>query len=202
MILGEENTIFIHIPKNAGTSIETFFLNSNFNIQPEKHTTIHEIKRKFPEIYNSYRKFTIIRNPYDRIISWYFYLKENAENLMGSDIPTLMSEPSLSSSAIKPITMIDVEFIEWIKKPFKFWPQPPFSHYLDPQHIWLDKTVMILKYENLKKELNEFFEKEINLPITNKTKHDHYSNYYNRESLDIINDRYKEDFEKYNYKKL
>ena len=63
-------------------------------------------------------------------------------------------------------------------------------------------TYITIKYENLDKELNQFFGEEIKLPITNKSNHDHYSIYYNRESLDIIYDRYKEDFEKFNYKKL
>ena len=75
MIIQKYKTIFIHIPKNAGTSIETLFLNRSFQIQPGKHDNIHMIKRKFPEIYNSHRKFTIIRNPYDKMVSWYFYLK-------------------------------------------------------------------------------------------------------------------------------
>ena len=47
-----------------------------------------------------------------------------------------------------------------------------------------------------------FFGEEIDLPVINKSNHDHYSTYYNRESLDIIYDRYKEDFKKYTYKKL
>ena len=62
--------------------------------------------------------------------------------------------------------------------------------------------MFIIKYENLNEELNEFFGKEINLPITNKSDHDHFSNYYDKESSGIIYDRYKKDFEKYNYKKL
>ena len=199
MISKDYKTVFIHIPKNAGTSIEHVFSNRSFNFQPEKHATSHEIKKLFPGVYDSFNKFTIIRNPYDRMISWYFYLKECAEIL---DVPNLMSEPNLASGTVQTPTMVDVELIDWIKKPFKFWPQPPFPHYLDPQHTWIDDTVVVLKYENLNEELNEFFKEEIDLPITNKTKHDHYLKYYNRESLDIINDKYKEDFEKFNYKKL
>ena len=77
MIIEEHKTIFIHIPKNAGTAIETLFGNSSFKIQPPKHANIHEIKKTFPEIYDSYSTFTIIRNPYDKMVSWYFYLKDN-----------------------------------------------------------------------------------------------------------------------------
>ena len=47
MIIDEYKTIFIHIPKNAGTSIEEYFGNESVRIQPEKHADIYEIKRKF-----------------------------------------------------------------------------------------------------------------------------------------------------------
>ena len=202
MIIGEYNTIFIHIPKNAGTSIEAHFLNRGFNFQPEKHATIHEIKKMFPGVYNSHNKFTIIRNPYDRMISWYYYLKECKDILEENDIPTLLSEPSLSSSVVQTKSIIDVKFKEWIKNPFSFYPKPPFNHYLDPQHTWIDETVTVLKFENLQKEVNKFFDKNIELKVFNKTKHENYLNYYDKETLDIVYNKYKEDFKKYNYKKL
>tara|TARA_R100000781_G_scaffold85857_1_gene52864 strand:+ start:108 stop:647 length:540 start_codon:yes stop_codon:yes gene_type:complete len=179
MIIEEHKAVFIHIPKNAGTSIETLFANNSFKIQPYKHANIHEIKKKFPEVYNSYRKFTIIRNPYDKMVSWYFYLKKQ----IGENHKI-------------------IEFSKWIKEPSKLWHINDPTYFLDPQHTWLDDTVTLIKYENLDEELNQFFGEDINLPITNKSDHNHFTSYYDKESSNIIYNRYKEDFEKYNYKKL
>ena len=179
MIIEEHKAIFIHIPKNAGTSIETLFGNSSFRIQPDKHANIHEIKKKFPKVYDSYRKFTIIRNPYDKMVSWYFYLKKQ----IGIDQDV-------------------IEFSDWVKEPLKLWHANDLAYFLDPQHTWVDDTVDIIKFENLNEELNEFFEEEIDLPITNKSDHDHFSSYYDEKSSNIIYNRYKEDFERYNYKKI
>ena len=179
MIIEEYKAIFIHIPKNAGTSIETLFANNSFKVQPYKHANIHDIKKLFPEVYKSYRKFTIVRNPYDKMVSWYFYLKRN----LGKNHKI-------------------IEFNKWIKDPLQFWHANDPIYFLDLQHTWIDDTVDIVKFENLNEELNEFFEEEIDLPVVNKSNHDHYLNYYNKESLNIIYDRYKEDFKKYNYKKL
>ena len=162
MIIDEHKTIFVHIPKNAGTSIETYFANGSVRIQPNKHADIHEIKRKFKNSYNNYKKFTIIRNPYDKMVSWYFYLKD----------------------------------------PSKFWHANDPVSYLKPQFEWVDDTVEIIKFENINKELNNFFGEIISLPITNKSNRDHYLEYYNKESLNMVYERYKEDFEKFNYKKL
>ena len=63
-------------------------------------------------------------------------------------------------------------------------------------------TYTIIKFENLKDDLNNFFNKKINLPITNKSNHSHYLDYYNSDSLNIIYNRYEKDFNKFNYKKL
>ena len=194
MIIEKYKAIFIHIPKNAGTSIETLFANSSFIIQPYKHANIHEIKKKFPKEYDSYRKFTVIRNPYDKMVSWYFYIKEN----------------SLKGAPAYPLPETRIDFKAWVKEPSSFWYASPSllhfffdpPHFLDPQHAWVDNTVEIIKFENLNNELSEFFGEKIDLPITNKSDHNHFSNYYDEESSNIIYDRYKEDFKKYNYKKL
>tara|TARA_R110002110_G_scaffold47286_1_gene142190 strand:+ start:914 stop:1450 length:537 start_codon:yes stop_codon:yes gene_type:complete len=178
MIIDKYKTIFIHIPKNAGTSIEEYFGNKSVRIQPEKHADIYEIKKKFKNSYNNYRKFTIIRNPYDKMVSWYFYLKRN-----------------LGDYNV-------IEFNNWIKDPSKFWHINDPISYLKPQYEWINNTVEIIKFENLNKELNKFFNEKINLPIINKSNHKHYLEYYNKQSLNIIYKRYKKDFEKFNYKKL
>ena len=179
MIIEEYKAIFIHIPKNAGSSIETYFANESFRIQPNKHDTINEIKKRFKNSYDNYSKFTIIRNPYDKMVSWYFYLKRN----VGENHNV-------------------IEFNDWIKDPSKFWHANDPISYLKPQCKWIDNTVEIIRFENLNEELNNFFGEDIDLPITNKSNHNHYSTYYNKNSIDIIYDRYKEDFKRYNYKKI
>ena len=179
MIIDQHKAIFIHIPKNAGTSIEEYFGNESVRIQPSKHADIYEIKTKFKNSYNNYRKFTIIRNPYDKMVSWYFYLKRN----LGENYNV-------------------IEFNKWIKDPSKFWHIDDPISFLKPQCDWIDKTVSIIKYENLNEELDNFFKEKIDLPIVNKSNHDHYLTYYNKQSLDIIYNKYKEDFKKFNYKKL
>ena len=76
------------------------------------------------------------------------------------------------------------------------------SDFLNPQHTWIDDTVKLIRFENINKELSSFFGKEIELPIKNQSYHNHYLEYYNQNSLDIVYERYKDDFEKFNYKKL
>ena len=210
MIIDKHKTIFVHIPKNAGTSIKAFFECKEFY---NKHRTIEQIKTENIEAYNSYKKFAIIRNPYDRMVSWYFYLKR------AMDIEQTRGDYRWSSGEYFPSN-----FLDWIKDPLKnyytSWKLSDIRNslhtdievndigirdgvpLLSSQCDWIDSTVEILKYENLNKELNKFFKKEINIPTVNKTEHKKYLKYYNEESLDIVYNKYKKDFEKFNYKKL
>ena len=125
--------------------------------------TFSLIKTKFKNSYNNYRKFTIIRNPYDKMVSWYFYLKRN----LNSNTEVL-------------------DFNDWVVDPTKLWHANDPISFLDPQCRWVDDTVELIRFENINEELNIFFGEKIDLPITNKTDHKHYLKYYNTESLYII----------------
>ena len=191
MIIKDYKTIFVHIPKNAGTSIETFFKKDTYTFDERmfnRHDTIKEIRWKLEcndkfkksKEYNKWKKFAIVRNPYDRMVSWYFFY--NIKNLTRHADNT--------------------SFYSWVKNPTKFNLFEETKYLLKPQYTWIDDTVTILKYENLNEELNNFFNKEIELPIINKTNHKQYLEYYNQESLDVVYEKYKKDFKKFNYKKL
>ena len=97
MISHQHKTIFVHIPKTAGQSVEQVFvddldltwssrdqLNLFFNDDPsfgpeqlahlyaEEYVRLGHIDQ---DRWNSYFKFAIVRNPYDRILSEFRYRK-------------------------------------------------------------------------------------------------------------------------------
>lgn len=67
----EKKLIFIHIPKNAGTSIikamgvENLFMDKS----------IKEYKEHYGDYWNEYKKFTVVREPIDRFISAYKFAR-------------------------------------------------------------------------------------------------------------------------------
>ena len=68
--------IFIHIPKAAGTFMTKLLENLDKNsINCDNHTSAKNAKKKFPELWDSYTKICIIRNSWDREMSFMFYMK-------------------------------------------------------------------------------------------------------------------------------
>jgi hypothetical protein len=67
----KKKLIFIHIPKNAGTSIiKTMGIE---NLYMDK--TIEEYKEHYKDYWKSYTKFTVVRDPVDRFISAYKFAR-------------------------------------------------------------------------------------------------------------------------------
>ena len=71
MINHDNKFIFIHINRTGGTSVEYYFTGeteTNF-----KHFFPLDWKKSFPEEWESYFKFSTVRNPWDKVVSqWRF----------------------------------------------------------------------------------------------------------------------------------
>jgi hypothetical protein len=74
------NLLFCHIPKCGGTSV-----NSSLEKIPKtkynyKYNT-HKILKYDINLYNNFYKFTIIRDPIDRLVSLFFYQENMIKDL-------------------------------------------------------------------------------------------------------------------------
>ena len=107
IISDSKKFIFIHIPKTAGTSIAAAlrqYQNPKCNALhsnsfDRKHPTTNEIKTHLgEERFNQYYKFAFVRNPWDRVLSnYYWHIKQGElrhgtfedyiQNLPQRDIP-------------------------------------------------------------------------------------------------------------------
>lgn len=121
MISHYHKCIFIHIPKAAGTSIETFFLDNlgldfedkhalllgkttNLYLPPASvsHLTAQQMISQFyisEELFENYFKFSFVRNPIDRLFSSYKYL--GYAKVISFDTFILQELPRLFKSKFK-----------------------------------------------------------------------------------------------------
>lgn len=86
MISHTHQFIFVHAGRTGGTTFERMadatltsdqstraFGNTDF---PEKHCDFQYYKTRYPEEFGRYFKFTIVRNPYDRLVSAWLWQSE------------------------------------------------------------------------------------------------------------------------------
>tara|TARA_R100000697_G_scaffold29352_1_gene38767 strand:+ start:580 stop:1179 length:600 start_codon:yes stop_codon:yes gene_type:complete len=183
--------LFIHIPKNAGTS-----LINKLSLYPHGHYDW----RTHPKFNGPYHKFSIVRNPWDRVVSCYEFAKMEKSYWHSKDDHTKHPDYDLCHS---------LTFKECVRllqeKPNKFT-HPGWKN----QHTYIvndeDKVVVdsVLKMENLDTELNNLFRKlgineNVNIPKTNTSNRGNYKDYYDKESIEIIKDIYQKDINFFNY---
>jgi len=136
--------------------------------------------------------FTIVRNPYTRIIFEYYC---NWRGFKGSNKnnATIMNE--------------------WIWKKIEKTPQQSYYGHLIPQHYYVYNKLgrkmvkHVLRFENLTEEFQELMEKySLNITLGNKTNARGSSalsvENLTRETIDMVNDRYAKDFRFFNYSLL
>ena len=183
--------IFIHIPKTGGTSIEqALHFSHEHKWALEKRAEMGRLR------WNRRFSFTIVRNPWDRLVSYYFH-------------ELTVSEARLAQNP--------VPFSEWIRSilgeggfsPYEEW---KYSKYLANQWDWItDRKGNVLvdfvaRFERLQSDFDHIG-KSIGqphavLPHLKRSNHDpDYRVYYDEETRKLVESFYSDDIHQlcYNY---
>ena len=215
------NLLFIHIPKTGGTTIESHF-KSKMPIklfEPEfalpnykgmtlmldkdetrsslQHLTYRIIKRNskllsIPFDDPKLRIISIVRNPYNRIISDLFWFK----------LITLSTTPEQVFQVIKKYTTFTGKYFDDPRMPLDNHNIPQYKFVTDESGNLVGK-IHIMKTETLNDDLKAFgicdSMKKIHVGKETESK---YMSYLNKDSIKLINKHYKEDFKLFNYSML
>ena len=190
--------IFIHIPKTAGSSIEHLLRDEGKyeldfigvrNGRSTHHYMGIELKLILKELYPTYYKFSFVRNPYDRLISEYFWCRINN---VGHKFNKTFDE--------------FLDYVEDVIKNKKFFKPIENDHFI-PQYSFLffnNKLLVnnIFKYEDLETVaplIKKRLKIKTSLQHLNKSVKNEIT--LTQEQKDRIYNLYQIDFETFNYEK-
>ena len=208
--------VFIHIPKNAGMTIRKSpqlsqkIIIATTNIHKSKeysqavaetmqrngdhhgfeHARWRDLKRSFVKGYDS---FAIIRNPWDRVASRYFFAKKVIE-VEKKAKPSYADISSFESFLEERHKWGDVEYM-W-HRAIRGW-YPAHDHVSDEEgNIQCD----ILRFEHLNNDLKSYFKlsemsRARNVTGLNKD----YKTIYTPETIQIVADWYQKDIETWGF---
>lgn len=184
---------YVHIPKTGGNSVKKILDGYLIDITYKKPNRYagHQIHREeVPGI----TSFTITRNPYDRVVSAFYFLKSPHRKLQDREDANKWCNFDTFEEFCLDVNGLQSACKEQL-------------HFL-PQYTFIPNGVhMIGSLENLDNFI-ELLSDKFNIPIgesvhLNKSNRKSWLEYYtNSEVIDIVNECYKEDFLRFNYKEL
>lgn len=198
MVSLKHKFIYIHIPKCAGTTIEGYLkddsciltsksfphiLKLDYPGTPLNHLTLDDIENSkiLHPNFTKFYSFTFSRNPFDRLVSEYFYMRHKVKSVPSNDIKGgLIFLSSKSEIGIMG------------------------NHCLHQHKFINDGINFIGRFENLQNDFNIVCDKigipQQELPYKNKSPHKHYTEYYDDETREIVAEKYAKDIEYFGYK--
>jgi hypothetical protein len=180
--LPKHNLTFVHIPKSAGSSVVEW-LTKNFEYE---RITGHPNLSMIKESWKISRSFAVVRNPWSRMVSAYFYLQQYKFYWENNNIKSIDEFPSWS------------QFIDKLDYDTQSW-----NLLSTNQCKWVEPGVdFLFKVETLTEDfkvIQDLLNCPAPLPCINTSMHDNYKTYYTTDQKNKIGNVFKQDIELYNY---
>lgn len=199
----QEKIIFIHIPKNAGTSFKTWS-QENLKDRFTKYKTHVDIFYFDNKSLDFEKSFCFVRNPYDRLISLFNYIGQSSKDRI------------LKNSFKKNISPEqDKELLNYYKLGFNNWVQDLYYNKPNPynkgweiaphnknQIDYIKKETIVLKLENLNEEfkvIQKLFNCYEPMLIKNQSSHKKRYEVYNENTVEMVSEIFKKDLQELKY---
>ena len=183
--------IFVHIPKCAGVSVnKTIFGNLGGAHKTLKDYRVIFGKKKF----DSFFKFTIVRNPWDRLVSAFHFLKKGGMN---------WADNEWAMKNISEFKDFNTFVKSWLNEDniWKYHHFRPQYHYitLNGKNIAVDYVGHLESINTDFKIITQKIGIDAELGKENTSRREDYQKYYNTETVKIVSEVYKKDIELLGY---
>jgi Sulfotransferase family len=198
MISLQQRFLFVHIPKTAGNSIQSAlreysedqlvalrkeqdgierFGLRNPKYKIKKHSTLVEYRDALGnDQFGNLYKFTCVRNPWDRMVSYYFTPTQTVETWDRKKFRGIISKASSVADYLR-LNKVD---------------EDPFGN-----------VDYIMRFENLADDFRTVCGtlgiSPATLPQYNRSNREHYSNYYDDELRELVRKRFAAEIERFGY---
>ncbi len=198
MISFQKRFLFVHIPKTAGNSIQSILRdysedelvalrdeqdgierfglrNPKYTIR--KHSTLADYKAALGEVqFGDLYKFTCVRNPWDRMVSYYFTPTQSPEAWDRKKFRRIIS---------KAVSVADYLRLDKVE-------EDPFGN-----------VDYVMRFENLADDFSTVCGtlgiSPATLPQYNRSSREHYSKYYDDELRELVRTRFAAEIERFGY---
>lgn len=208
MISLEHNFLFVHIPKTGGNSVQSILSKysedqivaktkfqdgvERFAVQSQyaglsKHSTLRQYRKciQNESIFENLFKFTIVRNPWDRMISFYFSPHRNVEEWNREKFIELVAREKRLE-----------DFISYKRK----MPWESGANFMRKAFSTVD---FVIRFESLQEDFSVVLDKlgissEI-LPVRNSSKRSSVQEYYDEDLVKLVEKRFKNEIDYFGY---
>lgn len=210
--------VFIHIQRTGGTSISRVFREFDDKLQYQlaldpalkqpKHPLARNVRAAMgPGLFDDYVKFAVVRNPFDRMVSWYAIMaKDTVENFaphltrddggFGGEVLRAVQRQARSFDGFIALPKEDAEGL------FERFHTPQFDYLSDDRgRLIIDH---VLRFENLSEDFNALAREigfEGRLPHHNRSiRQESYRDYYDPSTREEVARRFKRDIDHFGYR--
>lgn len=208
LISQSKNFLFVHIQKTAGRSFEAVLKSHIPDLEDLCGTHDHAVSAKelLSDEWSDYYKVALVRNPWDRLVSWYTMIQEKGPPTWYKRLTGLGKYNKLrhyvltNSNSFEEFLYNCVDTIDDTdgKKSFLY----NQLDYVSDEHgtVLVD---FIGRFESLNDDTGTVLRTlglpDASLPHKNSSDHKHYRSYYTQETRDLVAKRYARDIEYFDY---
>jgi sulfotransferase famil protein len=200
VIVHAKRAIFVHIQKTGGEAVCTA-LGQNPNC-PEKHFFARDLRELYGDSWNSYFKFAFVRNPWDRLVSWWSMINAHRAAFANGAIKPhkffrfVLEKATTFEEFLNDCDeeIVDTDGSKWI-----------YRNQLDYLTDTSGQQIVdfVGRFETLQQDFDSIASKvfggSIALPHVNKSQHRHYTDFFSPSLAERVGRRFERDINAFGY---
>lgn len=202
LISRERKIVFIHIQKTGGSSIAQVLRRHVPDMRWCGGTHGHALHARavLGGEYDSFYRFAFVRNPWDRLVSWYAMIRQKGSAQPPETLNRLWRYVLERSSSFEEFIHRCTDAIDDVDGRKSFLDNQ--LDYVSDQEgrLIVDRVGRYERFgADLRAVLDQIGLREVEIPHVNRSEHRHYGSYYTPRTRDIVAERYARDIRAFGY---